>query len=880
MTRPHARWCAALLAFVLAIGCVASVGLAQPAAQHPAIRLRLVAHEEPVRDVFMRLSDLAHLSITIAEDVHGTVDLSLHDATPGQALHAICSQLRLHCVSDGHTVLVSTQSAAVVPLSIVPAARAAKVLRGLFPRLTVAEAGSGNALILAGAESDIAGARSVVQGLDVRDPTKPVTETLTIRSQPAGALAEQLRKIYPGARFSAVSRTTMLVSANAVDLAQIKSAVAGIDAAVPQATAAPVASDAVKVLQRRPQDVARGVSAQLPHVRVAVSGPTVTLVGAPEDVARARALIAELDVPPFGSRYTEIYRLKNVDAKSVADLIKRAFPQVVVSVDASLNALSVTATAVDQQRIAEGVAQLDGTATSPVGGGGGGDAGSGGGAPSGHEIVQLRSIVPGVQGSGTSSQDIATAVQTALAQAHPDLHVVVPNGMQAIILTGSPQSIRDAKDLIAALDVVPQSVVLDTEILELDENTSRNLGLELGTTSIGTTFTEIVPTDANGQAGRIGRLQALTRTPISFQAQINLLLQNGNARVLADPRITTLSGHTATIRAGDTISILTTVGGGTGTVATTQLESFQTGVTLDITPIITDAGQISVSLHPVVNSLTGFLNGVPQISTRDTQTTVHLHDAQTLVIGGLIQENTQRTESKIPLLGDLPLIGRAFRNENTTGTRNELIIVVTPHVITDQPTVLNAAIPPGSVIPTPRPLPTLPPDAAFPATANTPRPRPTPTPAAAASTPKNTTAPAAFPSAGPSAPPTAVAQGNTFVYGSPPPSNYAGPNDPPQIFSATLTPTVFQPNTTVRLTAVTTTNVQRLSIGTTGATVSLSPTSPGTWTGVFSANVLGLPPTATSAHLTLTAYRSDGQSTSVPITVSVSHNSSGDNVTL
>ena len=91
---------------------------------------------------------------------------------------------------------------------------------------------------------------------------------------------------------------------------------------------------------------------------------------------------------------------------------------------------------------------------------------------------------------------------------------------------------------------------------------------------------------------------------------------------------------------------------------------------------------------------------------------------------------------------------------------------------------------------------------------------------------------------------------------------------------------MFQPNTTVRLTAVTTTNVQRLSIGTTGASVSLSPTSPGTWTGVFSANVLGLPPTATTAHLTLTGYRSDGQSTSIPITVSVAHNTAGDNVTL
>ena len=73
---------------------------------------------------------------------------------------------------------------------------------------------------------------------------------------------------------------------------------------------------------------------------------------------------------------------------------------------------------------------------------------------------------------------------------------------------------------------------------------------------------------------------------------------------------------------------------------------------------------------------------VPQISTRDTQTTVALRENQTLVIGGLIQDNTQRTESKVPLLGDLPLVGRLFRDETLNGVSNELIITVTPHVVT------------------------------------------------------------------------------------------------------------------------------------------------------------------------------------------------------
>lgn len=830
--------------------------------------VRLVARDEPVRDVLLRLGAMAHLNLTIGEDVHGTVNLSLSDATPDEALHAVCSQLRLRCTRSGRTVLVSMQNTAVLPLTLVPAERAAHVIRSLFPHLTVTEGGSGNTLIVSGSDADITAARVVVQGLDVRDPRKPVTEALTLRAQPAATVADRLRSLFPSAKITPISRTTMLVTAAPADLAQIKLAMAGIDAAMPLPTTAPLSTEAVNVVQRRPQDIARSVESQVAHVRVAVSGPTVTISGAPEDVARAKALIAELDAPPFGTRYTQIYRLKNVDAQSVADLVKRAFPEADVNVDVSLNAISVTARAVDQQRIADGIGRLDGN-TANVNRG---DEGQGASPPQGsHATIQLRSIVPVTQGSSTSAQDIATAVLQALQTSHPDLHVTVPNGMQVVILTGSALAIREAKALIEELDVVPQSVVLDTEILELDENSSRNLGLQLGTTSIGTTFSEVLPPPApNGQAGRFLGLQPITRTPLSFQAQVNLLLQNGNARVLADPRITTLSGRTASIRAGDTISILTSIGGGTGTVATTQLESFQTGVTLDITPIITNAGELIVALHPIVNSLTGYLNGVPQISTRDTQTSVHLHDNETLVIGGLIQENAQRTESKIPLLGDLPLIGPAFRNQNTTTTRNELIIVVTPHLLgTATSTIPDAARPPGMTIPTALPLPTLAPGMIFPEPGPpTARPavqakevgggRPTPAPSSTGS---------------PTALPSAFAQANTFVYGSPPPSTYAGPGDAPQMFYVTLSPTVFMPNSTVRVNVITTTNVQRVTIGSGVGSITLATVGPGLWQGLFTANVLGLPPGATSLHLTLTASRSDGQSASIPINVSIMRSS-------
>src|SRR4029077_6144984 len=239
---------------------------------------------------------------------------------------------------------------------------------------------------------------------------------------------------------------------------------------------------------------------------------------------------------------------------------------------------------------------------------------------------------------------------------------------------------------------------------------------------LSTTYSEIVPTPPPGQFNSppLLGLQPGTRTPLSAQFTLNFLIQNGEARVLADPRITTISGHTASIRAGDTSYILTQTGGGAGSIATTQLQPFQTGVTLDITPVVNAGNSISVTLHPSVSSLAGTAFNLPEIATRDTQTTVTLLDNQTLVIGGLIQDTYSRTDKKTPILGDIPLIGKLFHAAHTpligklfhgvnlTHNKNELIIVVTPHIVAPG----SPALAPGPAfpsLPTPEPLPEFPP---------------------------------------------------------------------------------------------------------------------------------------------------------------------------
>jgi type II secretory pathway component GspD/PulD (secretin) len=591
-------------------------------------------------------------------------------------------------------------------------------MRALYPRARITVDTGANALVVVAPPDDVAGMRTVLQGIDLRNPTRPASDAVQLHHADPATVSARLRGLYPGARIAQAPNKTLLIEANPADLAQIKLLIGTMDTppATPVPSTAPV--EAVRVTKAAPRDVARAIAHQFRTVRASVAGQSVLLGGPADDVAKAKALVALIDQPQAGVRYTQVYRLRFIDARSAGDLIARSFRDAQVATDPTLNALSVVASAAQHQRIADALAQLDtsgATAPSTAGppvqqAGSSVDVAAGG-----IEVVSLKAAAPGLNGAPSSSAtDIATTVMQALQGQVPDLRITVPPNTTQLVLTGSPYAIRLAKSLIDQLDVEQKLVVLDTEILEVDESAAKNLGLSFSSPVVSSTFTEVTPVSPDGGTPPpFLKFQPLGRTPLSFGLSLNLLIQTGKGRVLADPRITTISGRTATIRAGDNIAILTTTGGGTGTVATTQLQTFQTGVTLDITPVVNAGNFITVALHPTVNSLAGISNGIPQIATRDTQTTVAMREDETLVIGGLIQDTETRFDTKVPLLGDLPLLGRAFRNSSVNRSRNELIITVTPHIVTPGVKSVSPG-PPLPAIPSPAALPTLAPGTVLP----------------------------------------------------------------------------------------------------------------------------------------------------------------------
>ncbi len=878
-------------------------------------RATIAVRRAPLNDALIEVGKRFDVNVVLLQDFPMRISVSLTKVTLDEALDALLATRGITYVRNASLVIVGTRGMTratqavrrdsdVVSLTNVPAKDAIPFLRAALPRLTATRGPTSNVLVLDGSHDDLATARRLLGSIDVPDPAQPVSGAIVLQHADARAIAPELQRMFPAARFSAGAGRTVIADGAQATLDRAKAAAASLDQSPPiKALPSQGSVAAFTVVRARPDDVAQAISRALPHVRAGVAGSgQVIVTGSPNDIARAKEIAQAVDRPPISERYLQIYRLHTVDARSVGDLVSRSYRDANVAADTDLNSLAITATSGEHERIADAIAQLDGAAPRPGVRSSAGPPVSQAGSDQSTgtaEVITLKAAVPGISGPApTSATDIATAVGQALAISAPDLHITVPANATQLILTGSPNAIRQAKDLIDKLDTLQKLVVLDTEIYEIDESTAKTLGLRFVNPILSTTYTETTPSAPAGGAlsPPLLGLQQLARSPLSLGAQLDFAISNGNAKIIADPRLTTISGRTASLRAGSNLAIQTQVGGGTGTVATTQIQTFQTGVTLDITPVINEGDYISVTLHPTVNSNTGFVAGIPQISTRDTQTTVAMHEGQTLFIGGLIEEDTTRNETKIPFLGDLPGIGKIFRDTQLTSSRNELVITVTPHII--DPLDPRPVPPPPAIGAEPQAFqgndrhvlqgfPTLAPST----TLRTPAPHPA---AASSSEPRQTkpsahveaTPPAAVAVAGAS-PPAATAAAsnvslpassghaetaapNTFVYGTIPSTPLSSStSDPPTIAYVSESPVSFRAGASLHVEAVTSTNVSRMTIGYSGFVAPVSMTTPGSWKSNLTFINSGLGQMPQKISLTLTAYKQDGSLTTVAIPVSV-----------
>jgi len=354
---------------------------------------------------------------------------------------------------------------------------------------------------------------------------------------------------------------------------------------------------------------------------------------------KMRNLIRQLDQPSASGGTTKVVRLKHADAKNLTEIIEGVMGEVV--------------------REAEG-----------EGGGGG----------------------------GTSRRNTT------------GFSVFADEGLNALVLRGEPSMMQEAELIISQLDVRRAQVMIEAAIVEISDQLGQDLGVQFAAADEGGGSTPVIGSNFNNVGNSIGDvigaiIEESVIAPavggitigagqrnedgITWGVLLQALSTSAAANLLSTPSIITLDNQESEIIVGQNVPFRTgeqaTAGDGLSNPFTT-IERRDIGLTLKVTPSISDDGLVRLVVEQTTEDIADSVENASDIVTnkREIKTTVLADDGETIVLGGLINENIRISKSKVPLLGDIPILGRLFSSTSERREKTNLLVFLRPTIMLDR----------------------------------------------------------------------------------------------------------------------------------------------------------------------------------------------------
>jgi general secretion pathway protein D len=310
---------------------------------------------------------------------------------------------------------------------------------------------------------------------------------------------------------------------------------------------------------------------------------------------------------------------------------------------------------------------------------------------------------PVVRPSTRTQRTTQTQRTTISGQPNTKLSIIANKETNSIIIYATPEEFKEIYRIIKELDIVREQVLIEALIVEISADKSWTFGIDwmIGGTSGGNSFggSSIMGTPPNFNANSTylpsGKTSALPlnqgfqigflsgKDALGF-ALLSLSETDKNFNVLSTPQLLTVDNHEAELNIGSEIPVTANTRiSDTGTQFSTY-EYKSVGIKLKITPHITKSSSITLDLYQEANDVLGAATSttLPTLTKRDIQTKVTVIDGKTVVIGGLIKNNKSVEETKVPLLGDIPILGWLFKRQSVSYTKSNLLVFITPHIVT------------------------------------------------------------------------------------------------------------------------------------------------------------------------------------------------------
>ena len=259
--------------------------------------------------------------------------------------------------------------------------------------------------------------------------------------------------------------------------------------------------------------------------------------------------------------------------------------------------------------------------------------------------------------------------------------ILVIAEQNSLVVTGTEDYISSVCNYLKQIDIRNPQIVFDVMIVEINDRTNTQLGFT------GQSEDGILQFDLLAKSPLTLSLGSAWSASSRITLLLSTLIQEGKAKLLANPTLTTLNGKEASF------NVLTTTRYWSPETSTDQdgevintvpvFRSIETGIRLRLRPWVSASGEITIELNPEISDSAGTSSssGLPSTNDRSVSTTVRVKDGETIVIGGLIQQSKQHEVSAVPVLGQLPIIGRLFRSETVGEIETEFVIAITSHLV-------------------------------------------------------------------------------------------------------------------------------------------------------------------------------------------------------
>ncbi len=308
------------------------------------------------------------------------------------------------------------------------------------------------------------------------------------------------------------------------------------------------------------------------------------------------------------------------------------------------------------------------------------------------ELVPLETRI--IKLNYANAAELQSALQASMSRRGV---IQVEKRTNSVILSDLPEIVGKVEKMALELDTTTPQIEITAKLVDVDKEALRDFGIEWNLGGPSQFFTGTIPATAHvpqpgpgqgiaseGKNG-IGNPAATLSYGMfqkwgSIEAQLQMMEQNRKANIISNPRITTVDNREAKILVGQKIPLIVQ------DVAGNPVSQLQTiGIQLRVTPHLTKEKKVIMDLHPEVSDLStqSTVQGGVIINTSEADTRVMVDDGETAVIGGLIRNNQSHVRRGVPLLKDVPILGALFRSDNTVNQDRELVIFVTPKIVTE-----------------------------------------------------------------------------------------------------------------------------------------------------------------------------------------------------